>query len=185
MDSFLKRIGILVIFKNHSGIFAFSKKRSGILGAFFKSALHFLLHKRRIDNIRLTNRADRCQISGLAKLLRICIPHLHDIEPALWTNGNSVHRVGRIGRKSAEHGCDAIIQIDLRGILFLASKRIATATNMMMALPKWRRRITHQEEHAIGKGVRFESIHDGPELLPGFHGAQADESIERPFGFLW
>ena len=152
---------------------------------FFKSALHFLLHKRRIDNIRLTNGADRCQISGLIELLRIRVPYFDNVKPALRTNGNSIHRISRIGRETAEHGRDAIIQIDLRGILFLAPKRITTAANVMMALPQRRGRITHQEEHTIGKGVRLEGIHDNPELLPGFHGAQADEGVKRPLGFLW
>ena len=54
----------------------------------------------------------------------------------------------------------------------------------MMTLPQRRRWITHQEEHAIGKGVRLECIHDDPELLPGLHGAQANESVKRPLRFL-
>ena len=151
---------------------------------FFKSALHFLLHKRCIDNIRLTNRTNRRQIRRLIELLRVCIPHLHNIEPALRANRNPIHRVGRISRKSAQHGRNAIIQINIRSILFLAPKRVTTAANVMMALPQRRGRITHQEEHAIGKGVGLERIHDRPELLPGFHGAQADKGVERPFCLL-
>ena len=54
----------------------------------------------------------------------------------------------------------------------------------MMALPQRRRRITHQEEHAVGKGVRLECFHHGPELLPCLHGTQINESVKRPLGFL-
>ena len=175
---------IITIFLLHNNLLFPTYIGTGVWGGVSVPTLHFLLHKRRIDNIRLTNRADRRQISGLAELLCVCIPHLHNIEPALWANRNPIHRVGRIGRKSAQHGCNAIIQINIRGILFLAPKRVATTANVMMALPQWRRRITHQEEHAIGKGVRLERIHDRPELLPGLHGTQINESVKRPFCFL-
>lgn len=148
-------------------------------------ALHFLLNEWCVDNIGVANGTDRYQIGRLTKLLCICIPDLDDIEPSLRANGNSIHRIGRIRRKPTKHGRDAVIQINLSSILFLAPKGIATAANVMMALPQWRRWVTHQEEHTIGKGVRLERIHDRPELLPSLHGSQANESIKRPFGFLW
>ena len=147
-------------------------------------ALHFLLHKRRINNIRLTNRTNRSQISRLVELLCVRIPYFHNIEPALRANRNSVHQVSRIRRKTSQHRRNAVIQINLRGILFLASKRVATTADVMMALPQRRGRVTHQEEHAVGKGVGLEGIHNDPELLPGLHGAQTDEGVERPLGFF-
>ena len=62
--------------------------------------------------------------------------------------------------------------------------RPCTAFVVLRCVPEWTVTITHQEEHAIGKGVGLKGIHDDPELLPGLHGSQINESVESPLGFL-
>ena len=77
-----------------------------------------------------------------------------------------------------------MIDVNVRGIGGLAAKGVAAATNVMMTFPEGRRRITHHKEHTIGEIVHLKSIHDCPEVSPGFHHTEADEGVESPFGFI-
>ena len=113
----------------------------------------------------------------------VVIPCFNNIESALGTNGESIDLIGGIG-KMIQHNCNDMVDINVRGISGLAAKGIASTANMMMTFPEGRRRITHHKEHAIGEVLDLKSIHDRPEVSPGFHRTKTDEGVQGPFGFI-
>lgn len=100
------------------------------------STSHFLLNKRRIDNIGFFNRSNGYnQITWRMIGLSIRIPHFNDIESSLGANRESIHTISRIGRYRIKHCSDNIGKKCLGRIFLLTAKGVTSATNMVMVLP--------------------------------------------------
>ena len=144
--------------------------------------LHFLLNKRRIDNVALTNtREVRLKLRRKVELLRIRIPHLNNVKSSLRADRDSIGAMIRRRRDRIQKTGDRIGQKDVAYIFFGATKGVASSTDMVMAFPQRRRGVTHQKEHPLGKGFHSKTLHDIPKVTPGGHGAERQEGLKRPF----
>ena len=144
--------------------------------------LHFLLNKRRIDDVALTNtREVRLKLRRKVELLRIRIPHLDNVKPSLGADRDTIGAMIRSRCGCIQDASDRIGQKDVAYILFGATKGVASSTDMVMAFPQRRRGVTHQKEHPLGKGFHSKTLHDIPKVTPGSHGAERQEGLKRPF----
>ena len=146
------------------------------------SPLHFLLNKRRIDDVALTNTRELClKLRRKMKLLRVGIPYLNDVKSSLGANRDSIRAMFRRGGGFIQDARDRIGQKDVADILLGATKGVASSANMVMALPQRWRGVTHQKEHPLGKGFHPKTLHDIPKVTPVGHGAERQEGLKRPF----
>jgi len=98
--------------------------------------LHFLLNKRRIDDIALANTGKvRVKLRRKMELLRVRIPYLDNVKPSLGANRDSIGAMFRRGGGFIQDARDRIGQKDIADILLGATKGVASSANMVMALP--------------------------------------------------
>jgi hypothetical protein len=149
------------------------------------TTLHFLLHKRCVNDIRFFHGANgRHHIARGMVCRSIRIPHFNDIEPTFWADRETIDLISLIGGNRIKHARNGIGQEYIGCIFFRAAEGVASTTNVMVMFPQRRGWITHQEEHAIGQGIRFQGLHNRPKLIPRLHRSQTNERIQRPFRLL-